>query len=241
MIILRPAAERGQADHGWLAFHEGYLAHASGNSAPARAAGLAAADLGRRFDVPDLEMLGLALEGAVLVAAAEVDEGMRRLDEATATALEESGDPDLERLTCCFLVSACRRAPPRARSRGATARVRRAVRQPVYARVLPVGVRGRRVGAEMERRGVADGPLEDLSLAAGISEHPSSWQSCAGGGATRRGARAVDRAGLRRGAPAVWRGRARRGRGRHERRSRACSVASPPTEACANAGARDRA
>jgi DNA-binding NarL/FixJ family response regulator len=95
-------------DHGWLAFHEGYLAHATGNSAPARLAGLAAADIGRRFDVPDLEMLGLALEGAVLVAAAEVDEGMRRLDEATATALEgRASIPISSAWTCCFLVGAC--------------------------------------------------------------------------------------------------------------------------------------
>jgi ATP/maltotriose-dependent transcriptional regulator MalT len=53
-------------------------------------------------------MLGLALEGMSLVACAEVEEGMRRLDEATATAL--AGDatiPISSAWTCCFLVSAC--------------------------------------------------------------------------------------------------------------------------------------
>ena len=57
---------------------------------------------------PDLEMLGLALEGAALVARAEVDEGMRCLDEATATAL--AGDatiPISSAWTCCMLVTAC--------------------------------------------------------------------------------------------------------------------------------------
>ena len=95
-------------DHGWLAFHDGFIAHAGGDSAQARELAAVAADLGRQFGVPDLEMLGLALEGAVLVAAAEVEEGMRCLDEATAAALEgEAEIPISSAWTCCFLVSAC--------------------------------------------------------------------------------------------------------------------------------------
>ena len=95
-------------EHGWLAFHEGYLAHRAGDTAAACAAALLAADLGRRFDVPDLEMLGLALEGAALVASAEVENGMLRLDEATAAALEgDAAIPISSAWTCCFLVSAC--------------------------------------------------------------------------------------------------------------------------------------
>ena len=93
-------------DHGWLAFHEGYAAF--GDHARVEALALEAAELGRRFDVPDLEMLGLALEGASLVARTEVEEGMRCLDEATATAL--GGDatiPISSAWTCCMLVTAC--------------------------------------------------------------------------------------------------------------------------------------
>ncbi len=53
-------------------------------------------------------MLGLALEGAALVASAEVDEGMRRLDEATAVALAgEAAIPISGAWACCFLVTAC--------------------------------------------------------------------------------------------------------------------------------------
>ena len=44
-------------EHGWLAFHEGYLAHGAGQTADACTAARFAADLGRRFRVPDLEML----------------------------------------------------------------------------------------------------------------------------------------------------------------------------------------
>jgi DNA-binding CsgD family transcriptional regulator len=95
-------------EHGWLAFHEGYLAHVDGMTAETCAAARIAADAGRRFDVPDLEMLGLALEGAARVAAAEIREGMRCLDEATTTALEGRAEiPISGAWTCCFLVSAC--------------------------------------------------------------------------------------------------------------------------------------
>jgi LuxR family transcriptional regulator, maltose regulon positive regulatory protein len=95
-------------DHGWLAFHEGHIAGMSGDSVKAGELGARAAQLGRRFDVPDLEMLGLALQGASLVATAQVEEGMRCLDEATATALAgEATVPISSAWTCCFLVSAC--------------------------------------------------------------------------------------------------------------------------------------
>jgi DNA-binding NarL/FixJ family response regulator len=95
-------------EHGWLAFHEGYVAHLSGDTAKTAELGAAALEIGRRFRVPDLEMLGLSLQGAALVACAEVDEGMRCLDEATAVALAgEATIPISGAWACCFLVSAC--------------------------------------------------------------------------------------------------------------------------------------
>ncbi len=103
---LLDALEPGP-DHGWLAFHDGYIAHAGGD-ARARELAAFAAQLGRRFGVADLEMLGLALEGATLVASAQVEEGMRYLDEATATALEgEATIPISSAWACCLLVTAC--------------------------------------------------------------------------------------------------------------------------------------
>ena len=95
-------------DHGWLTFHEGYIAFSQGDTARSLERARHASKLGRRFDAPDLEMLGLALEGAVLVACARVQEGMRRLDEATAAALESETDIPISRAwACCFLVTAC--------------------------------------------------------------------------------------------------------------------------------------
>jgi LuxR family maltose regulon positive regulatory protein len=95
-------------EHGWLAFHEGFIAHANGDTARAQELAAAATEAGRRLGVADLEMLGLALEGASLVACAEVGAGMRCLDEATATALEGGATiPISGAWTFCFLVSAC--------------------------------------------------------------------------------------------------------------------------------------
>ena len=95
-------------EHGWLAFLEGYMAHASGETAKAAEFGRRTVELGRRFDVPDLEMLGLAVEGTTLVACAQVEAGMRCLDEATATALQgEATVPISGAWACCFLVTAC--------------------------------------------------------------------------------------------------------------------------------------
>ena len=95
-------------ESGWLAFHEGYLAHADGDTVTATELAARATELGRRFGVADLEMLGLALQGATLVGCARVEEGMRCLDEATATAL--GGDatiPISSAWTFCILVGAC--------------------------------------------------------------------------------------------------------------------------------------
>lgn len=101
----------GQApsvEHGWLALFEGHFASAGGDSTQAMKLASRAAELGRELSVPDLEMLGLALEGATLVACAQVEEGMRCLDEATASALEGEGAiPISNAWTCCFLVTAC--------------------------------------------------------------------------------------------------------------------------------------
>jgi DNA-binding NarL/FixJ family response regulator len=95
-------------DHGWLAFHDGYIARLRNESGTALELAARAAEMGRRFGVPDLEMLGLALEGATLVDRAEVERGLRCLDEAATVALEgEATIPISGAWTCCFVVGAC--------------------------------------------------------------------------------------------------------------------------------------
>jgi LuxR family transcriptional regulator, maltose regulon positive regulatory protein len=95
-------------EHGWLAFHRGYLSHLRGDTRSAVQEAVRAAELGRATEVPDLEMLGLGLHGSVLVARGEVEEGMALLDEATAAALSgEATLPIAGAWTCCLLVSSC--------------------------------------------------------------------------------------------------------------------------------------
>jgi LuxR family transcriptional regulator, maltose regulon positive regulatory protein len=98
-------------DHGWLAIHEGHMAVAlDEDTAKARRLGARAVELGRMFSAPELEMLGLGLEGRALVSEGELEEGMHRLDEATTVAL--AGEARLlycVAWACCYLISACER------------------------------------------------------------------------------------------------------------------------------------
>jgi len=98
-------------DHGWLAIHEGHIAVAlEEDTVKARRLAVQAVELGRAFGAPELEMLGLGLEGRALVSEGELEEGMRRLDEATTVAL--AGEARLlycVAWACCYLVSACER------------------------------------------------------------------------------------------------------------------------------------
>jgi len=98
-------------DHGWLAIHEGHIAIAlEEDTAKARELAARAVELGRAFGAPELEMLGLGLEGRALVSEGRLEEGMRRLDEATTVAL--AGEARLlycVAWACCYLISACER------------------------------------------------------------------------------------------------------------------------------------
>jgi LuxR family maltose regulon positive regulatory protein len=98
-------------DHGWLAIHEGHIAVSlDEDTAKARHLATRAIEMGRSFGAPELEMLGLGLEGRALVSDGELEEGMRRLDEATTVALQ--GEARLlycVAWACCYLISACER------------------------------------------------------------------------------------------------------------------------------------
>jgi len=98
-------------DHGWVAIHEGHIAVSlDEDTSKARLLAARAVELGRTFGAPELEMLGLGLEGRALVSDGELEEGMRRLDEATTVALQ--GEAKLlycVAWACCYLISACER------------------------------------------------------------------------------------------------------------------------------------
>src|SRR4029450_3732917 len=98
-------------DHGWLAIHEGHIAVSlDEDTAKARRLATHAIELGRSFGVPEIEMLGLGLEGRALVSEGHLEEGMRSLDEATTVALQ--GEARLlycVAWACCYVISACER------------------------------------------------------------------------------------------------------------------------------------
>jgi hypothetical protein len=99
------------AEHGWLALREGEVALLLGNdTGKARELAVSSAELGRSLGEIDLEMVGLALEGLALVSEGRVEEGMRRLDEASAAAMAgELRDLNAVGASCCYLIFACER------------------------------------------------------------------------------------------------------------------------------------
>lgn len=103
---LAPAAE-----HGWLAIWSGHIALFDDNDVEtARHAGSETQALARSLDLPDLEALALALEGLAHVCEGQVDDGMRRLDEAATTAISgDVSDFDAIATICCYLIFACER------------------------------------------------------------------------------------------------------------------------------------
>ncbi len=105
--LLDPLPE--SADHGWLALTDADFALNVERDLDAviRLAG-AATRLGRRHRVPDLEAVGLALEGLALVCGGDVENGMRRLDESSALAsAEEMRLPLSSGWALCCVLSAC--------------------------------------------------------------------------------------------------------------------------------------
>ena len=99
------------SEYGWLLVREGeieiYRLHD-----PAKARDLArrAAELGRALDDPGVEMIALALEGLALVTQGLVEDGMRRLDEATAAATAgEVKELHAVGVVCCWQMFACER------------------------------------------------------------------------------------------------------------------------------------
>jgi ATP/maltotriose-dependent transcriptional regulator MalT len=96
-------------DHGWLALHEGSFAmNVAGDLDRAAALARRGAALGREHGPPDLEAVGLALEGITHVRSGRMEVGMRLLDEASAIARgEDMRTPIAEGWALCYLISAC--------------------------------------------------------------------------------------------------------------------------------------
>lgn len=97
------------ADHGWLTLLEAdVILNSGGDLGTVERLSLEAARIGRQYGVPDLEAVGLAQAGAAMVVCGSVEEGMRRLDEASAIAAgEDLHLPVSQAWSMCCLISAC--------------------------------------------------------------------------------------------------------------------------------------
>jgi DNA-binding NarL/FixJ family response regulator len=97
------------ADHGWVVLIDADFAlNLDVDVGRAERLSLHAAELGRRLGVPDLEAVGLAQAGIATVLQGRVEEGMRRLDEASVIAASEDLQlPVSASWALCCLISAC--------------------------------------------------------------------------------------------------------------------------------------
>jgi class 3 adenylate cyclase len=103
--LLQGAPE--QPVHALVAVVRGMTAFTGGDLDTAAAAGRRALHLGTAFGIPDLQAMGLHLEGRALVAKGRVEEGMALLDEATAAAVSGELSPQVTGRVYCSTVSAC--------------------------------------------------------------------------------------------------------------------------------------
>jgi ATP/maltotriose-dependent transcriptional regulator MalT len=99
------------ADHGWLLIIEGYYAlEVDADPEVAMRRGSEAAALGAELRNPDLEALGMSIEGAARVVQGRVAEGMRRLDQAAAVAAGEEFElPISPAWALCIMIAVCER------------------------------------------------------------------------------------------------------------------------------------
>jgi DNA-binding CsgD family transcriptional regulator len=99
------------SEHGWLLVIEGYYAlEVEADPQAAARKGREAAALGAELGVADVEAIGIAIEGAALVAQGHAVEGFRRLDEAAAVSAGEDFElPISPAWALCILIAACER------------------------------------------------------------------------------------------------------------------------------------
>lgn len=95
-------------EHVWLVVGAASSAMAGGDTVEVRRLARRSVELARRLGRPDLEAVGLALEGRALVTQGDVAAGMSRLDEAAATAMASAtSDFACVGQTCCTMLAAC--------------------------------------------------------------------------------------------------------------------------------------
>jgi ATP/maltotriose-dependent transcriptional regulator MalT len=172
-------------EHGWLAVMQGhYTLNVRGEPEAAAALAREAVAIGRETAVADLEAIGLALEGIALVVRGRVEEGMRRLDTASAVAAgEEFQLPISPAWALCILISACEGVGDFARAAQWTSTMR-ALGDRWHGRQL-VGVCRSAYGTVLATRG--DWDAAETELVAAVDDLEASRPAMAASGLVRLG------------------------------------------------------
>ena len=92
--------------HGWLAAALALQASLAGTDGVLEYA-TQAQEIGKRFGVRDLEVIGLSEKAAALISMGRVEEGMALADEATVAAVSGELEPFSAGGVCCATIEAC--------------------------------------------------------------------------------------------------------------------------------------
>jgi DNA-binding SARP family transcriptional activator len=101
------AEEPEGPEHGFLAWAGTMFALATGDHDGALQAARRAFEFGRRFDVPDLQALGLVFQGYILVREGEVDQGLLLMDEGMTWAVDGRLAPTSSAVVFCRTIDTC--------------------------------------------------------------------------------------------------------------------------------------
>jgi DNA-binding SARP family transcriptional activator len=101
-------AEHECPEHGYFAYTHARFARAQGDLDAAAQGARRAAEVGRRFGVRELEILGVNFEGYVLVAQGNIEQAWALIDEASAAAIAGELAPTAAGIVFCHTISACR-------------------------------------------------------------------------------------------------------------------------------------
>jgi ATP/maltotriose-dependent transcriptional regulator MalT len=99
------------ADHAWLAFWKAHVdIHVHGEVAKGEPSLEHAIRLNDACKVGELELMTRGLRGLMAISEGAIDEGLRRLDEATAEVVAGELSPQLAGWTYCYVLDACESA-----------------------------------------------------------------------------------------------------------------------------------
>ena len=173
------------SEYGWLLVIEAYYAlEVDADPESATGKGSEAAALGAQLGVPDLEALGMAIEGAALVIQGRVEQGLRRLDEAAAVSAGEDFElPISPAWALCILIAVCERVGDFARV-AQWCEAMRSMGERLKGRHL-VGVCRSAYGQVLACRG--EWPAAETELVAALADLEAMRPGMAPGGLARLG------------------------------------------------------